>query len=217
MPTYATAKVTNTQDVSSWGPIYAIVAKKGQTVLDAAKQAGQVVTRIYGYNTTPDHNNRRCIDFMHYGNTKLRYWLVNYLIKHAKDLGVQGIISNRKCMGFPSNETDNPTPYWNGPEGEWRDYHGPNPHTDHVHVQFNLAEIKTTKTKTVTRYTKQAGVTGYNNRGKARVHYPKGTKLVGVIDHGYAKRVGSYGDYLRVGKIPHRLWVPVSYLSTTKP
>lgn len=68
---------------------------------------------------------------------------------------------------------------------------------------------------TVTMYTTEPA-TGYGHQGKARIHYPKGTKLVGVVDKAYAKRVHSYGDYLRVGKIPHRRWIPVSQLSTHK-
>lgn len=150
MVAITTAKVSNTVKESVWGPIYTTTANKGQRVLNDAAKSGHKVPLVYGYNTTPDHNNRQCIDFMHYGDTKIRKWLEDYLIKNHKTLGVEAIISNRRCMGFPSNETKNTTPYWNGPEGEWRDYHGPNPHTDHVHVQFNTNKIKTApKTYTV--------------------------------------------------------------------
>jgi hypothetical protein len=46
-------------------------------------------------------------------------------------------------MGFPSNEThkDDTEVYWNGPEGKWRQYLGSDPHTDHVHAQFNTVPV----------------------------------------------------------------------------
>lgn len=47
-------------------------------------------------------------------------------------------------MGFPRNETrkEDTEVYWNGPEGQWRPYAGSDPHTDHVHVQFNTAPVQ---------------------------------------------------------------------------
>jgi len=127
--------MVNTVIKSAYGPILATTITKGDIVLNAADKAGHRITRIYGYNTTKDHNNKRCIDFMHYGDTAMRDWLVNYLKTNAKFLGVCGIISNRRVMGFPSNGDS-----YRGPEGEWRNYMtkpGLNPHTDHVHVEFN--------------------------------------------------------------------------------
>lgn len=127
----------DTVDQSAYGPIYPITITKADLVLSAADAAGHKVTRVYGYNTTPDHNNKQCIDFMHYGDTAMRDWLVSYLIANKAALGVEGIISNHRVMGFPSNGT-----WYRGPEGQWRTYTGPNPHTDHVHCQFNTAPVK---------------------------------------------------------------------------
>lgn len=124
----------NTVKDSAWGPILKTTIAKGNIVLDAADNAGHQVTRVYGYNTTPDHNNLRCIDFMHYLDTSMRDWLVMFLRTNAKRLGVVGIISNHLVMGFPSNGAG-----YRGPEGEWRPYTGPDGHTDHLHVEFNSA------------------------------------------------------------------------------
>lgn len=90
-----------------------------------------VVTHVWGYNVVPDHNNRRCVDFMvdsiSDGNV-----VADYLKRHARRLGVVGMIWNHRVMGFPSNGTA-----YRGPEGQWRNYTGPSPHTDHVHAEFN--------------------------------------------------------------------------------
>lgn len=209
---FATAAVRHVRDGSTWGPIFASTAEKGQHVLDAAHRAGHDVVRVYGYNTTPDHNNRKCVDFMHYGNTTLRKWLESYLIKHADDLGVEGLISNRRCIGFPSEEDDHPTPYWNGPDGKWRPYSGPNPHTDHVHVQFNTDPIGQPKVPRHTLYVIKA-CPAYDTHGRKAGTARKGTKLYGVFDDHHFND----GRYLRVGQKPDRRWYPADHLSPHRP
>lgn len=92
-----------------------------------------VVTHVWGYNTIPDHNNRRCIDFM-VANLTDGDKVANYLRANAARLGVVGIIWNRRVMGFPENGDA-----YRGPSGQWRPYSGPSPHTDHNHVEFNAS------------------------------------------------------------------------------
>lgn len=125
-----------TSQPSDLGNILPITIAKCDNVLQACFNANLEVIRVYGWASTPDHNNGCCIDFMHYGNAAIRDFLINYLIENNKSLGVAGIIADRRVMGFPSNDT-----MYRGPEGVWRNYTGPNPHTDHVHVQFNKAAI----------------------------------------------------------------------------
>lgn len=134
-------KALNTQLSSTYGPIYDSTIRKADIVLDAAAKAGHQVVRIYGYNTTPDHNNRQCVDFMGTDGKKpvdhaMMDWLVDYCKKNARVLGVEGIIWNRRVMGFPSQGSA-----YRGPEGGWRPYSGGSQHTDHVHVQFNRSSV----------------------------------------------------------------------------
>lgn len=97
---------------------------------------GSRVTHVWGYNTVPDHSNKRCVDFMVKsiadGNA-----VADYIIRNAQRLGVTGIIWNRRVMGFPSNGTS-----YRGPEGQWRPYGGPSPHTDHPHVEFDSSAYR---------------------------------------------------------------------------
>jgi hypothetical protein len=208
-----TDAVKNTQVASVWGPIYDITVKKGQTVLDAAAKAGHEVVRVYGYNTTPDHNNKQCIDFMitdgkKAPDTRIADWLVKYLIKNAKVLGVEGIIYNRRVMGFPSNGT-----MYRGPEGSWRPYSGPSPHTDHVHVQFNTNAIKGKVAAAVKPKKKPwtgdlyviKDVAWYDGKGNRRGVIKAGTKVHGHV----ASKKFNDGRYFCIGKIPHRQWMPL--------
>lgn len=127
----------NTIQDSDYGAILPTTKAKADDILNAAAKAGHKVPRVYGFNTIPDHNNRRCIDFMHYGDTALREWLEDYLIKNAKRLGAEGMISNRRVMDLSTDDAYRP------PLFGWRNYTGSNPHTDHVHVQFNTAPLPT--------------------------------------------------------------------------
>lgn len=128
----------NTAKPSNYGAIKAITKRKGNRVLNAAAGAGHRVTRVYGAGGG-DHQTGRCVDFMHYGNAAMRDWLVTYLRKNKAALGVMGIISNRRVMGFPSQGS-----HYRGPENRWRPYSGSDPHTDHVHVEFNAHGIGAT-------------------------------------------------------------------------
>ncbi len=97
------------------------------------------ITHVYGYAVAPsDHVNRRCIDFM-VPNRQLGDQVAAYIATHAPRLGVNGQIWNRRVMGFPHQ----PNPPYRGPAGTWRPYTGTgNPHTDHVHVEFDSSTYK---------------------------------------------------------------------------
>lgn len=85
---------------------------------------------------------------MHYDDMKMGNWLADYLKKHKAELGVAGIIHNHQIMGFPSQGD-----HYKGPEGKWRSYSGPSPHTDHVHVEFNSNSISGNLAPTITSVT----------------------------------------------------------------
>lgn len=214
----------NTVQDSSWGGILAITKAKGNAVLDAAAKAGHKVTRAYGYNSTPDHNNRRCVDLMTYSDASMAAWLIDYLKNNNRALGVEGIIFNRRVMGFPANG-----PAYRGPSGGWRPYSGPNPHTDHVHVQFNANPIGKLSGvaggsagggEPASQDDKARGNSGwygdlwviktvkaYDGTGKQRPEHDlkPGTKVEGVVDS------NPFGDgrYFRHGNKPHALWYPL--------
>jgi len=209
----AIPKVTNTIDASAWGPILPIVAEKGQIVLDAAKLAKHEITRVYGYNSasTSDHRFRHCIDFMHYGNKTIRLWLESYLMKNYKTLGIMGMISNGRCVGFPSQETIKSDQHvtWNGPEGEWRKYTGTSDmHTDHVHVQFNSAPVKQDGHAVVFsgKLWTLKKVPAYNGNGKRLPSddLPKGKQYTVKV---LANPFGD-GRYVELHEPPHAIYFP---------
>lgn len=81
---------------------------------------------VWGYDSQPDHNNRRCIDYMilnHAGGD----FVAEYLWTHRKRLGLELLIWDRRIRRT----------YAKGliPMGRWARYKGPHPHTDHVHAQ----------------------------------------------------------------------------------
>lgn len=213
---------TNTVLPSIYGPVYQTTGDKADIVLDAAAAAGHRVIRIYGYNSTPDHNNLKCVDFMGTDGKSpvdhaMMNWVADYCKRNADILGVAGIIWNRRVMGFPENDGA----YYRGPRGQWRTYTGPNPHVDHVHVQFDRSPIKG-KTSTpatpsapaasakndVAMYCKDSGIKGYNAAGGVKHIRPKGYKIVGH----WVTRMD--GKYLRTA------WntdYPADDLAATKP
>lgn len=113
---------------------------------DVIAGTGDLVRNVWGYAGWPDHNTRRCIDFM-IRNDAGGDRVAEYLIDNAERLGVIGIIWNGRVMGFPANGDaldgvqDNDSPY-RGPAGRWRDYDGEDQHTDHVHAEFDAEPIK---------------------------------------------------------------------------
>jgi hypothetical protein len=160
-----------------------------------------------------DHVTKQCVDFMHYGDQDIRHWLENYVEKHKDALGVEGQISWRQVMGFPSQGS-----FYRGPEGGWRPYSGPNPHTDHVHVMFNTDKApkhvaapakkpkKPKKAWTGVLWTLKK-VHAYDGTGKRRpdLDLKAGTKHTITVDD----TKFNDGRYARIGKIPHRVWYPL--------
>lgn len=106
------------------------------------KKYSPPVTSVGGYScraNTADssqlsiHAMGRALDIMIDGTTpkgretgdKIR----NFMINNAEELGVQGVIWNKHI--------------WSVNHKGWRDYiSGPNPHTDHLHVEINVAASK---------------------------------------------------------------------------
>lgn len=204
-----------------------------QAVLSRRFSWGQArLTIIYGSTTWPDHNNRRCSDLMvsdaknqATGATLTRDqqndlgdYIAAYLKDNAVRLGVNGLIWNHRCMGFPHA----PNPPWHGPYGQWRTYEpgekpGGNPHTDHVHLEVDTsaykepAAVTTTKAWHGTIYLTKP-TAAYNKHGKKIKTLPAGTKLTGYVDK---TRFPDDGRYFRIFKIPHRLWVPIGNRNIT--
>lgn len=94
------------------------------------------VTSVGGYScrqntaapSTSIHGLGRALDVMINGTNpeglakgnEIRNWVIN----NATQLGIQRVIWNRHI--------------WTANKDGWRDYTGPNPHTDHLHIEINL-------------------------------------------------------------------------------
>jgi hypothetical protein len=98
------------------------------------------VTSVGGYscrqntndNSVSIHGVGRALDIMIDGTTpkglETGTRIRNFVINNAEQLGVQVVIWDRHI--------------WSVNEKGWRDYNGPNPHTDHLHVEINVAASK---------------------------------------------------------------------------
>lgn len=78
--------------------------------------------RDHGSVPNSDHPKGLALDFMTYKNKKQGNALAQDVLKNYKQWNVKYVIWNRYI--------------WSPGKG-WRAYHGPSPHTDHVHVSFN--------------------------------------------------------------------------------
>jgi hypothetical protein len=99
-------------------------------VVGKARDKGFNIQTVYGATNFPDHNNHRCLDFMintgGAGGQEGGDWTANYVIKNADRLVVNWMIWDRRIWRRKAND--------HGPAG-WSQYFGPNPHTDHVHLE----------------------------------------------------------------------------------
>ena len=89
-------------------------------------KAHPLVTHVWGYATTPDHNNRRCIDYMT-TDTAVGDAVADYQWEHRTRLGLH-LSSGTAASAAPTTSPASPP--------ELAKYTGRNPHTDHVHVQY---------------------------------------------------------------------------------
>jgi hypothetical protein len=90
------------------------------------------VVQIWTYATFPDHSNGRCTDYMitikgmtRDDQVKLGNAIANYAIKNAKRIGLNWLIWNRRIYRYQNTDKGH----------GWAAYHGPKPHTDHVHIE----------------------------------------------------------------------------------
>lgn len=99
------------------------------------------ITHIWSGGSLPDHNNKRCIDYMIKtiadGNA-----VANYNWAHRNRLGVRLIIWN----GWIIRNYDKP----GIPRGTWSRYTGPNPHRDHPHVEYDSSNYVAPKSSSNT-------------------------------------------------------------------
>jgi hypothetical protein len=105
------------------------------------------ITHVYGYNSVPDHNNKRCLDLMVYNSewssarnlpkakqVELGNDISRYLWESRVRLGLDLIIFNRKILRtYTQSGGSSPSKV-----GVWAEYRGSSPHTDHVHAQFKV-------------------------------------------------------------------------------
>lgn len=111
--------------------VIAPVKRKAAEIIAAT---GSRVTHVWGASTVPDHNNKRCVDFMVRsiadGNA-----VADYIWRNRARLGLRLIIWNRRIISTYRSSGGRPA-------GVWGRYGGPNPHTDHPHVEFNSAAYR---------------------------------------------------------------------------
>jgi hypothetical protein len=130
------AKIENTPGTSLDPDVEKIAREVEAVVL----RWGYVLVLMYGSTTWPDHDNRRCIDWMTWSARKngkqisatesyeLGGRITDYLWSHRDRLGLNWTIWRRKIDRYQN--TDRAL-------GRGNTYTGDNPHTDHVHGEFD--------------------------------------------------------------------------------
>jgi hypothetical protein len=91
----------------------------------AMRNGGTFVCRqIPGSSTLSVHAERRAFDAMTGTGepTRESKWLAEQLRVFSAELGIQGIIHNRRC-------------WFSNAGALWQPYHGSNPHTNHIHAE----------------------------------------------------------------------------------
>lgn len=104
-------------------------------VVLAARAKGYDIQVCFGYASFPDHNNRRCVDFMIAGEGSERAggkpagrWIAEFLWSNRQRFGLNWEIWDRRIRRYQNTSR---------PLGLWYAYTGPKPHTDHVHAEFD--------------------------------------------------------------------------------
>lgn len=115
------------------------IRKMADEITLAARAAGYDVQTVWGYNSTPDHNNKRCLDFMVTGSSipgsqrvEAGNWIANYVWENRYRLGLNWQIWNRRIRRYQNTSR---------PLAAWYTYSGPSPHTDHVHIEIAAGSI----------------------------------------------------------------------------
>lgn len=154
------------------------------------------IPNVWGIGPNPDHNNKRCVDFM-VRNKPDGDTLATWLVANADRLGVKYIIWWEHIWRMHGGYVVHGELV---PSREWTRYYGtPNPHHDHNHVEFYRDDatyhppVSVVKRKpTVVPYvvTAHGGLYGLVAPGPARVkvdsrNNPRGRVLnIARIVHG---------------------------------
>jgi len=95
-------------------------------------EAGHPISHVWGYSSSPrsDHRNRRCVDLM-VQNKRDGDWILAYLRRWEQVLHLRYVIWDRRQW----RDYFKPGVMWH----RMRHYSGSNPHTDHLHVEFDAA------------------------------------------------------------------------------
>lgn len=114
--------------LSKLGSVTGPTRDKAEEIWEAAHKAGFTMTRLWGMGPGDEHGVGRALDFMITGSAggkRAGDWIADYLWDDRKRLDVKWIIWDRHIRSTSP-----------GKSGNWEDYNGSNPHTDHVHVFF---------------------------------------------------------------------------------
>lgn len=110
-------------------------------------EAFPAITHVWGGGNAPDHNTKRCVDYMVINTTlPAAQWptpaaqkalgdaVAEYHWKHRERLGLRLIIWRRRIR----RNYDRP----GIPAGAWVHYYGPNPHMDHPHIEYDASAYR---------------------------------------------------------------------------
>lgn len=113
---------------------YGVIPSVPPKAAEIIAATGNRVTHVWGYNVVPDHNNKRCVDFMVRsiadGNV-----VADYIWRNRARLGLRLMIWNHRIISTYRASSGRPAGVW------WR-YNGGNPHTDHPHVEFDSSPYR---------------------------------------------------------------------------
>lgn len=93
---------------------------------EVVSEFGKDIPNVWGISKYPDHNTRRCVDYM--CGKAAGDKIAQYHIANADRMQVVYIIWNRRIWRREGNS--------HGPARTWTPYYGDKPHTDHVHVEY---------------------------------------------------------------------------------
>lgn len=108
------------------------VREMTRRIVRDCENEGHPISHVWGYSSAPssDHRNRRCVDLM-VRNRRDGDWILGYLRRHEQQLQLRYVIWNRRQW----RDYFKPGVMWHRLARYW----GSNPHTDHLHVEFDAA------------------------------------------------------------------------------